>query len=71
MKYWIVFIVSFYIGHMIYNHIPLDDSSSFVNWIIKALLTIVPFILFFNAGMYLFGYGMKYITNRFLIKLKL
>lgn len=71
MKYWIVFIVSFCIGHMIFNHIPLDDSSSFVNWIIKALLTIVPFILFFYAGMYLFGYGMKYITNRFLIKLKL
>ena len=70
IKYWVIFIVSFCFGHIIYNYIPLDDSNSFIYWIIKALVTTIPFILFFYVGMYLFGYGMKYISSRFLVRLK-
>lgn len=66
-----IFGVSFYLGHIIYQHIPLDGSVSFTLWIAKAVATIIPFTLIFYFGLYLFGQGMKQITNRFLIKLNL
>lgn len=69
IKYWVVFIVSFYFGHIIYIYIPLNGSYSFVEWGIKAMATTIPFILIYYIGMYLYGYGMKNISNRFLNKL--
>lgn len=66
-----IFVVSFCLGHIIYQHIPLDSSLSFTLWIAKAVTTIIPFILIFYLGLYLFGQGMKQMTNRFLIKLNL
>ncbi len=69
IKYLSIFGVCFYIGHLIYQYIPIDSSASFTMWIAKALVTIIPFTLIFYLGLYLFGLGMKQLTNRFLIKL--
>ena len=50
--------------------IPFEGSVSFICWIVKAVITIFPFTLIYFVGMYMFGNGMKDITNRFLVKLK-
>lgn len=70
IKYCGIFIVSFYLGHVIYVLIPIDSSSSFILWFEKVIFSLLPFILIFYGGMYLFGSGTKDITNRFLIKLR-
>lgn len=70
IKYWGIFIVSFYLGHVIYKVIPIESSSSFITWIEKAVFSLLPFVIIFYVGMYLFGNGTKGITNRFLIKLR-
>lgn len=70
IKYLCLFIISFYLGHLIYVFLPMDDSASFIVWIEKAIYSILPFILIYYIGMYLFGCGMKNITNRLIIKLK-
>lgn len=69
-KYWCILAVCFYIGHHIYMQIPFEGSVSFICWIVKAVITIFPFTLIYFVGMYMFGNGMKDITNRLLVKLK-
>ena len=71
ITYMGIFGVSFYLGHLIYQHIPWDSSVSITWWILKALATVAPFSLIFYTGLYLFGTGMKDITRRFLLKLNI
>lgn len=70
IKYLAILVVSFYFGHIIYMQTPLECSSSFTCWILKALITIPPFAIIYFGGMYLGGNGMKDVTERLLIKLK-
>ena len=70
IKYWGIFIVSFYLGHVIYKQISIGNSSSFIVLIGNTIFTLLPFVLIFYVGMYLFGNGTKDITSRFLIKLR-
>ena len=70
IKYLGLFVISFYLGHWFYLFIPMDDSASFMAWIGKVIFSILPFTLIYYISMYLYGNGMKDITNRFLIKLK-
>lgn len=70
IKYWCILVVCFYIGHVIYMKIPLESSISFTCWIVKAIITILPFASIYFIGLYIFANGMKDITNRFLFKLK-
>lgn len=69
IKYLCVFGVCFYIGNVIYEYIPFEGSASFMMWMAKAIVTIIPFVAVYFIGLYLFGRGMKQITNRFLVKL--
>ena len=70
LKYTGIFVVCFCLGHIAYMKISLDSYISFTYWTIKAIITILLFTFIFFIGMYLFGNGMKDITDRFLIKLK-
>ena len=63
IKYLCLFIISFYLGHLIYVFLPMDDSASFIVWIEKAIYSILPFILIYYIGMYLFGCG-TYMQNK-------
>lgn len=76
-RYWIytirylgLFVISFYLGHWFYLFIPIDDSASFMSWFGKVIFSLLPFTLIYYMSMYLYGNGMKDITIRFLIKLK-
>ena len=76
-RYWIytirylgLFVISFYLGHWFYLFIPIDDSTSFMAWFRKVIFSLLPFTLIYYMSMYLYGNGMKDITIRFLIKLK-
>lgn len=76
-RYWIytirylgLFVISFYLGHWFYLFIPIDDSTSFMAWFGKVIFSLLPFTLIYYMSMYLYGNGMKDITIRFLIKLK-
>jgi hypothetical protein len=70
IKYYIFFILSFVLGHLLYRIIPIDDTVSFLTWIEKAICSIFPFSLVYFIVMCLFDSGMKNITNRFYTKLK-
>lgn len=70
VKYLSLFVICFYLGHLVYTYLPIDDSASIIVWIKKAIYSILPFSLMYYVGMFLFGYGMKNMTIRFLIKLK-
>lgn len=71
LRYLCILTICFYMGHKICCFIPLDSSASFILWITKAALTIIPFTLLYYIGLYLFGRGMKDITHRFLHKLNI
>lgn len=69
LKNLTVYLLAFIICHNIYLHIPFDASSDFMSWALKAIFTIVPFVIIYYLGMYLCCKGTKTLTYRLVCRI--
>ena len=68
LKYLVIFGVCFYVGHLVYLHIPIDASASLTDWTLKGLLSAILFALIQCCIMYVCSKGMRDFVERIMIK---
>jgi hypothetical protein len=68
LKFLMIFGACFYVGHLIYLHIPIDASISLANWVLKGLLTLLPFAFIQCVTMYACSDGMRNIVHRMILR---
>lgn len=71
LKYWLIFGFCFYAGRELYIHIPIEASSSFLHWILKALASVIPFMLLYFVAMYGCSKSVQRVSQRVFAKIKL
>lgn len=69
LKYWLIFGICFYAGHKLYIHIPIEASNSFLNWALKALVSVIPFIILYFVAMYGCSKGVQRISQRVIVRI--
>lgn len=67
-KYIVIFCVCFYLGHQLYEYIRIEPSENFWKWVLKALLSIIPFSAMQFALMYKYSIGTHKIVHRLLAR---
>lgn len=68
LKYLVIFGGCFYLGHLIYLHIPIDDYSSIGNWLIKGAIIVPVFITMQFFAMYGLSKGTRDLAHRVMLK---
>ncbi|MBR1518913.1 MAG: sugar transporter, partial [Prevotella sp.] len=71
LKYYLISFVCIILGSFLFSLMPIDSNVSFVNWTIKAIVCIIPFMIVYMVALYFLAPGASIFCNRILSMIKI
>jgi len=64
IRYYLIFATAFICGSLAANLLPINPASSYLQWIVYAVIIVSVFTLIECSGLYLFAHGAKDLSSR-------